>query len=471
MKQTKKRTRVFAFSKIFVAALIANFIFINASFSQSRIVGENSEANQVTTIVPPQYQIVDITSSITGATASQAFGISTSGVATGRVITSGGSSIFSWGRNTGGAVTHPNLANRNFCVGNASIQNSAFSGLSVGTCATTLFGTSRLPVIWRSGNPFQLTLPSGETLGDANDININEIAVGSVNSGSLQKAVYYSPSTTDYISQTTSNGSFFTTAYGINDSNRIVGIGIDPTNAARNVGMVYDLSGSSAFEVGALPGANGAINFAIGNGGHIVGSSMMNQGSGLPFIWTQAAGMVAIPLPTGTTQGSARAVNTAGWAVGTASSSFAIPFLYDGTATYRLQDLIPANSGWDLSMNTSSSAMGISDGNIIVGTGVFNGQTRAYAMIPVISNVFLGGRVATNEGRGVANAVLTISGGNLTSPMTAVTNAFGYYKFEGLQTEVAYTVTISGSKQYTFPNPTRTVTLANSRGDYDFAAQ
>ena len=34
-------------------------------------------------------------------------------------------------------------------------------------------------------------------------------------------------------------------------------------------------------------------------------------------------------------------------------------------------------------MNTSSSALGISDNDIIVGTGVHNGETRAYAMVPV----------------------------------------------------------------------------------------
>src|SRR5205085_8760281 len=84
-----------------------------------------------------------------------------------------------------------------------------------------------------------------------------------------------------------------------------------------------------------------------------------------------------------TSQGSARAVNLSGWAVGTDSSAFAIPFLYDGTNTYRLGDLIPANSGWDLLTNTSSSALGISDGNLIVGTGVLGGVVHAYAMIPV----------------------------------------------------------------------------------------
>jgi uncharacterized membrane protein len=110
---------------------------------------------------------------------------------------------------------------------------------------------------------------------------------------------------------------------------------------------------------------------------------MLNQGSGLPFIWSDQGGMVAIPLATDTSEGSARAVNSAGWVVGNDSSAFSIPFLYDGTNTYRLADLIPANSGWDLSTNTSSSADGISEDGVIVGTGVHNGDTHAYAMVPV----------------------------------------------------------------------------------------
>lgn len=41
-----------------------------------------------------------------------------------------------------------------------------------------------------------------------------------------------------------------------------------------------------AFEVGALPGMNGALAFGVSNTGYVVGSSMLNQGSGLPFIWS-----------------------------------------------------------------------------------------------------------------------------------------------------------------------------------------
>ena len=89
------------------------------------------------------------------------------------------------------------------------------------------------------------------------------------------------------------------------------------------------------------------------------------------------------PLAAGTSSGVARGVNSGGWVVGIDSSAFAIPFLYDGTNTYRLADLLPPGSGWDLSTNTSSSALGISDDGMIVGTGVRNGETHAYAMIPV----------------------------------------------------------------------------------------
>ena len=148
------------------------------------------------------------------------------------------------------------------------------------------------------------------------------------------------------------------------------------------MGIVYDIGQSMAFDVGALPGMNGALAFGVSNTGYVVGSSMFNQGAGLPFIWSDQNGMVAIPLASGTTLGQAQGVNSSGWVVGTDGGTFAVPFLYDGTNTYRLQDLIPGNSGWDLSMNTSSSAMGISENNVIAGTGVHNGDTHAYAMVP-----------------------------------------------------------------------------------------
>jgi hypothetical protein len=329
----------------------------------------------------PVYNIIDI-GVLSGDGTSQGFFVSPNGIATGRSITGSftATRAFSWTQ-SGGITELPNLTSpaRPFGVGNGVNDN----GVVVGTGSTTSFGSNPLPLIWQGGVVSQLPLPTGQTLGRANAINIANVAVGSVNSGSSEVGAMYSGGVGTVITQTTSNGSFLRTATGINNSGRIVGNGIDPNNAAVNVGYVLDTSTNMAFSVGALPGMNGALNFGVSNAGHVVGSSMLNQGAGSPFIFTDSAGILAIPLPTGTTQGSARGVNSSGMAVGIASSAFAIPFLFDGTNTFRLGDLIPAGSGWDLLTNTSSSALGISEDGIIVGTGVFNGAIHAYAMVPV----------------------------------------------------------------------------------------
>lgn len=327
----------------------------------------------------PQYQIIDIGTVGTGSTASQGFFISPNGIVTGRSTFSGGSTAFTWTQN-GGIVALPSFTGHNFSVG-TGVNNS---GTVVGIGTTTLFGSGPVPLIWNNGVVSQLALPSGEGAGRAQAINGSGVVVGSTGGGSSQYGAIWSGGVYTKLSQTTSGGSFFNTAFGINDAGLVIGTGIDPNNAARNVGMVYDSATNTTFEVGSLGGGNGALAFGVGNGGHVVGSAMLNQGSGTPFIWTQAGGMTAIPLAAGTSQGSARAVNASGWAVGTDSSAFAIPFLYDGGQTYRLGDLITqGGAGWDLLTNTSSSALGISDTGIITGTGVFNGSVHAYAMVPV----------------------------------------------------------------------------------------
>ncbi|MFO0873931.1 MAG: hypothetical protein U0575_08175 [Phycisphaerales bacterium] len=326
-----------------------------------------------------KYNIFNIGTLSPADSASQGFRVSPNGIATGRSF-GNPTKAFTW-TEQGGLVGLPNLMvpNRPFSVGNG-VNNA---GVVVGTGSTTSFGSSPLPLIWQGGVVAQLPLPPGQTFGRANDINASNVAIGSIGSGTTEFGVIYQGATATVITQTTPNGSFLRTAFGINDAGRIVGFGIDPNNAAVNVGYVLDTSTNTAFSVGALPGRNGAIAFDVSGAGHITGSSMLNQGSGTPFIWTDMGGMVEIPLPPNTSQGSGRGVNSAGWVVGTAGGVFAVPFLYDGVNTYALQDLLPAGSGWDLSMNTSSSALGISEDGVIVGTGVFNGLTRAYAMVPV----------------------------------------------------------------------------------------
>ena len=171
----------------------------------------------------PQYQIYDIGVIDIGDTASQGFSVSHGGIAVGRSIRTGGSQAFSWTLN-GGIIGLSNLAGRSHAVSNSAND----SGVVVGTAASTLFGSSRLPVIWQNGSVSQLSLPPGETLGDANSVNAANVAVGSVDAGSLQRGAVYSGGSGTIITQTTANGSFFVTAFDINDSGRVVGQGIDP---------------------------------------------------------------------------------------------------------------------------------------------------------------------------------------------------------------------------------------------------
>ena len=93
------------------------------------------------TATTPQYQIYDIGVIDAGDDASQGFGVSHGGIAVGRSIRTGGSQAFTWTLN-GGIVGLPNLAGRNHAVSNSANDN----GVVVGTAATTLFGSSRLPV-------------------------------------------------------------------------------------------------------------------------------------------------------------------------------------------------------------------------------------------------------------------------------------------------------------------------------------
>jgi len=329
----------------------------------------------------PQYNIIDL-GIISGDTYSQAHAISSNGqFVAGRSVTSfNASHAISWTQ-AGGLVTLPNLTSpARPCGVGLGVNNT---GVVVGFGGNDVQGANAVPLMWQSGSVSQLPLPSGASAGEATAINNPGVAVGLVAVGPNQLAVRWSGGTPTYISQQTSNGSYLIQPTAINDSGRIVGQGIDPNNSTLDVGYVYDISTNTAFSVGALPGMNGALNYGVSNAGHIVGGSNSNGGNAVPFIWTQAGGMHAIPLLPGTFMGAGYAVNSAGWVVGTMSGNTAVPFLYDGTSSYALANLIPSGSGWNLLTTITAEAHGVSESGIIVGAGEYNGQTHAFAMIPV----------------------------------------------------------------------------------------
>ena len=257
------------------------------------------------------------------------------------------------------------------------------SGVAVGVAATTGFLSSPLPTYYQNGIGTALPLPTGANAGRAYSVNDAGTIVGSVSgNGFGEAAAVFSTNDAAVLTQTTAAGGTLVTAFAVGNTGRIVGQAADPSNAATNVPFFLDAGAASASVIPNLPGKNGGFAFAVSSNGLVVGSETFNGGAGVPFLYSDAGGTVAVPLPDGATSGGARGVNSLGQVVGTASTSFAVPYFFDGTRTYTLQSLI-SDPTWDLSTNTSSGAFGISDTGVIVGRGLHNGVISAFLLTPV----------------------------------------------------------------------------------------
>jgi len=342
---------------------------------------------------PAEYTITNLGVDDPADFGSQGFGASGDGVAVGRSLGSSGSAAFYFTQ-ADGFTPLPIPAAKPYGVANGASS----TGLIAGTAADTFFGSGAAPLLWDQGVLTELPIPAGLGVGRANDVNDAGVVVGSCGGGISETATYWIDGAVSTISATTTGGATMTTAFRVNNDNVCVGVGIDPMNAARNVPLMYDIDSAQLREITTLTGDNGGIAFAISDAGHVVGSSSFNQSSGRPFIWTEADGAVEIPLPADASTASARGVNSSGHVVGIGSSAFALPFLYDGTETRLVQDLLPSDTDWDLSMNTSSSALGIAEDGAIVGTGLLSGDTRAYLMTPAGNPADLDGDGAVGSG-------------------------------------------------------------------------
>ena len=88
---------------------------------------------------------------------------------------------------------------------------------------------------------------------------------------------------------------------------------------------------------------------------------------------------------------------------------------------------------------------------------------------PTVATANITGRVVTPGGRGLPGVRLSITGGSLTEPRYAQTNAFGFYRFVDLPTGATYVVTVN-SKKNTFVPSSRTITLLDNLDDINFVS-
>jgi len=82
----------------------------------------------------------------------------------------------------------------------------------------------------------------------------------------------------------------------------------------------------------------------------------------------------------------------------------------------------------------------------------------------------IGGRIVTADGRGIKNIRVVVMSGNLSQPLFAITNPFGYFRVEGLRAGEVYVVSVSG-KRYLFDPPARLVSLGEDAFDINFVGE
>jgi hypothetical protein len=87
--------------------------------------------------------------------------------------------------------------------------------------------------------------------------------------------------------------------------------------------------------------------------------------------------------------------------------------------------------------------------------------------ITTAGEVSVSGRVMTADGRGVTNARITVSGGKLSEPITAVTGRRGSFTIDGLDAGMTYEITVI-SRRFIFDEPTRILTLNDSATNVNF---
>lgn len=108
----------------------------------------------------------------------------------------------------------------------------------------------------------------------------------------------------------------------------------------------------------------------------------------------------------------------------------------------------------------------------------FDGQTRPFnglpdigadevQTVPTAADALIGGRVVTADGRGIRNVRVLVTGGDLSWPRPAITNAFGYFVIDGLRAGETYLVSVSG-KHYVFDTQVQLVSLGENALDINF---
>lgn len=295
----------------------------------------------------PLYQIADLGS--LGGGSSAAFAINASGSAVGSSRTASGLDVAF--RNDD-AMLYALAGTRSTA---AAINDS-------GVIAGTVFGPSGAQaVLWSNGQAGAIAGRDSYAMGVNHSGSATGSAQGSAfrwTSGALE----------------TLNLGYWSAGYAINASGAIAGYA--ETTFGRFTAFLWD--GSS---IVLLPSVGGRSSYAMAVNDHgvVAGSSTNQAGYSRATLWRDGA---AIDLGTlGGVASFASGINASGSVVGSSfdhSNSYMRAFLFQNGTMLDLNSLLLSPAGWLL-----TAAYGINGSGQIVGTGIYQGEYRAFRLDPV----------------------------------------------------------------------------------------
>ena len=155
-------------------------------------------------------------------------------------------------------------------------------------------------------------------------------------------------------------------------------------------------------------------------------------------------------------------LNTPAWAAATPQPAH--------TRSLDLSTVMALNNQATVYIRLVNTSLVSTSGNAVATTGTGRvDDFKAIGTSTTAAGVSVSGRVKTAEGRGIANARITVTGNSLAQPISVITGRRGFYNFEDLQSGETYIVTV-GSRRFTFSSPSRVLSLVDNITDEDFVA-
>jgi probable HAF family extracellular repeat protein len=216
----------------------------------------------------------------------------------------------------------------------------------------------------------------------------------------------------------------YSTATDINDFGWVGGYYL--TENYDMLAFLYD--GSTTTSLGSL-GGGGSIVYVVNNLGQAAGDSYTETGNTHGFLFTN--GIMADLGSLGSDYSSVRDMNNSGQIIGESMTAdgFTVPVLWENGTLTPLANLLPADSGWQL-----TTADRINDAGQIIGTGSLNGQPSAYLLTLRVSTpasnrppVAAAGRNQTVEATGPQTTV-TLNGSASSDPDGDTLRYAWYYR-------------------------------------------